>query len=91
MVFVRTTRSSPREYEKTLYTGQDITESPDNYVILTNPQRSVGVLGEQASEFAQYSAQLADIKQLMDRTMEVQGRLERELGDIARLQEVFSL
>ena len=89
-VMVRTTRSSTREFEKTLYTGQDLSENTDNYVILTNPQRSVGVIGEQASEFGQYTAQLAEIKATMDRTMEVQGRLERELGDVARLEEVFA-
>lgn len=88
---VRTTRASGREFEKTVYTGQDLTEGTDNYVIINNPQRSVGVLGEQAGDFAQYSAQIAEIKQLMDRTIEVQGRLERELGDVARLEEVFSL
>ena len=89
-VMARTTRTSSHEVEKVVYAGQDLSETPDNYVIILDPQRSVGVLGEQANEFAQYSALISEIKQLMDRTIEVQGRLERELGDIARLEEVMA-
>jgi len=91
VAMVRTRLQGAQEYEKTLYTGQDLNEDTDTYVMLVHPERSVGVLGQQANEFAEYNALISEIKQLMDRTIEVQGRLERNLGDIARLEEVFTI
>lgn len=87
-VMVSTTPTG-RTFEKTIYTGaedQNLTASPDNFVILTHTIRSVGVLGQPASAFAEYQRDLMQIKQLMDQTVEVQGRLETELGNIARLE-----
>jgi hypothetical protein len=96
LVKVRSTPTSPQEFDKTLYDGTPemaalMAETPDNYVALVHPERSMGVLGQQASLFAQYAADLNEIKTLLDRTVEVQGRLEQDLGKIARLEEVFEL
>ena len=81
-----------RQFEKTRFTGedQDITENPSQYVVLVDTASSIGILGRQASAFAEYRALLVDIKRLMDATVEVQGRLTRELGDIAKLEEVIA-
>lgn len=76
---------------KTLYAGQDLKVDPGQYVVLTDTPKSVGVLGQQASVFAEYQRDLIALRQLADSTLEVQGRLERELGEIARLREVLSL
>jgi hypothetical protein len=91
---VRAQIRSNQEFEKTLFLAteeQNLAETPDQYVILVHPERSMGVLGQQVSEFAQYSADLTELKTLVDGTMEIQGRLETELGEIARLEEVFEL
>jgi hypothetical protein len=81
-----------RTFEKTLFRGQeDLLENPSEYVILTHTQRSVGVLGQSASLFAEYQRDLLSIKQLMNSTMEVQGRLEQGLGRIKSLEEQFTL
>jgi hypothetical protein len=84
------TRPGGQPAERTRYTGQPLTENPENYVMLVDTQRSIGVLGRQAGPFAEYQRDLLVINQLMEKTMEVQGRLETELGNIARLEEQFS-
>ncbi len=89
-VMVKPTRKSRRAVEKTLYTGQDLSESPENFVILTHTPRSVGVLGEQATEFAVYQRDVLRLKKLVDEAIEMQGNLERELGEIAKLEEIFA-
>ncbi len=76
--------------ERTRYTGQPLTESPEDYVILVDTPRSIAILGTQAAAFAEYQRDLLQIKQLMDKTVETQGRLETALGDIARLEERFA-
>jgi len=84
-VKVRSARRSSREFEKTVFDGtQEFTpETADSFVILVEPSRSGGVLGEGASEFAQYLADIQAIKGLMERTVEIQGRLDQALGAIA--------
>ena len=42
---VRVTRGS-KPFEKELYVGQDLRQNASNYVILTNPEQSAGVLGQ---------------------------------------------
>jgi hypothetical protein len=76
--------------ERTRYTGQPLTENPENYVLLVETARSIGVLGQQAGPFAEYQRDIMAIKQLMDKLVEVQGRLETELGNIAHLEETFA-
>ncbi len=95
LMMVRSSLTTTHEFEKTLFLGQEdaqsaFFESPDNFVILVHPERSQGVLGEQASLFANYVGSLSETKGLLDRTVELQGRLETDLGQIARLEEVMA-
>jgi hypothetical protein len=71
--------------EKTIYAGQSLESNPEQYVILIDGASSVAVLGQQAGAFAEYRRALLDLKQLLDKTTELQGRLENELGQIAAL------
>jgi hypothetical protein len=84
---VRASRSSRRLVEKTIYMGQDLSDNPSQYVILTDGARSRAVLGEPATAFLQFNQQLLRLKVLMDHTVEIQGRLEQGLGAVARLAE----
>lgn len=91
-VQVTTSPGAPNSYEKEIYVGQDLSSGDaSDYVMLVNTQRSVGVLGQQASVFAEYNRKLIELSQLMARTVEIQGSLENELGKIASLTEVFAL
>jgi hypothetical protein len=80
-----------RTFKKKVYTGGDLSKNPSDVVLLTDARRSLGVLGNRASEFATYQRHLLELKQLMDKVVEAQGRLERELGEVASLKEVFAL
>lgn len=88
-VVIKPTKTSRRGAEKQLYTGQEIGEEAE-YVILINNQQSMGVLGEQASLFADYVHQLGQLNTEIQAAMEVQGRLETELGQIASNEELFT-
>lgn len=87
---VRTSRGS-RAFEKELYIGQDLQRNPSNYVILTNPEQSQGVLGRRQNAFARYRKELAALSALMGSTLESQGLLEKGLGQVAGLQELSTL
>ncbi|MBO6938007.1 MAG: hypothetical protein JJ863_23760 [Deltaproteobacteria bacterium] len=89
-VQVRARRTARQHVEKTLYTGQDLSEEPEQYVILINNQQSMGVLGEQASLFADYVHQLGQLNTEIQAAVEVQGRLETSLGQIASNEELFT-
>ncbi|MFW6050341.1 MAG: hypothetical protein ACODAU_04160 [Myxococcota bacterium] len=80
-----------RTFAKKVFTGQSLGDNASDYVIITDTERSVGVLGKRASEFSEYQRDLMDLKEHMEATMETQGRLERELGEVASLEEVFAL
>ena len=86
---VRVTRGS-KPFEKELYLGQDLRQNASNYVILTNPEQSAGVLGQRKNAFASYRQDLAEIARLMDSTLETQGGLEKGLGAVAGLDEIAS-
>jgi hypothetical protein len=86
---VRATRGS-KAFEKELYTGQDLRQNASNYVILTNPEQSEGVLGQRNNAFASYRRDLAEIGRLMEATLETQGTLEKGLGSVAGLNEIAS-
>ncbi len=86
---VRATRAS-KPFEKELYVGQDLRQSASNYVILTNPDQSAGVLGQRKNAFASYRRDLADLARLMDSTLQTQGSLEKGLGAVAGLEEIAS-
>lgn len=84
---VRTTRGG-RPFDKQIYMGQDLRQNASNYVILTNPEQSEGVLGERQNAFAAYRRDLADLSRLMGATLETQGALETGLGAVAGLEEI---
>jgi hypothetical protein len=86
---VRATRGS-KAFEKELYMGQELRQNASNYVILTNPEQSAGVLGQRKNAFASYRRDLADIGRLMEATLETQGTLEKGLGSVAGLEEIAS-
>lgn len=67
-----------------IYTGQPLDDNPSQYVILVDNSH-VEVFGQQLGPFAQYRSSLTELKTLLDKTIEVQGRLENELGQIAAL------
>jgi hypothetical protein len=86
-VKVRATRGG-RPFEKELFRGQDLRTGPSNYVILTNPEQSEGVLGQRRNAFTEYRKELAGLSSLMGEVLEAQGQLEKGLGQIAGLQEL---
>jgi hypothetical protein len=88
MLTVRATKNG-RPAEREIYTGQNIVENPDKYVILTNTATSVGVLGQRAAAFGEYSRDLASIKQTLDTIFEARGRLRAELDRIRSLDQLF--
>jgi hypothetical protein len=86
---VRATRGS-KAFEKELYMGQELRQNASNYVILTNPEQSAGVLGQRKNAFASYRRDLAEIGRLMEATLQTQGGLEKGLGSVAGLKEIAS-
>jgi hypothetical protein len=70
--------------EKQRFTGQkEFGEKPEDYVILINKSLSMGILGQPASLFAEYRRDVAEISTLMNKTVEIQGRLIKTLSDVA--------
>jgi hypothetical protein len=86
---VRVTRGS-KPFDKELYVGQDLRQNASNYVILTNPDQSAGVLGQRKNAFASYRRDLAELSRLMASTLQTQGNLEKGLGSVAGLDEIAS-
>ncbi|HJL16045.1 MAG TPA: hypothetical protein RMH99_10325, partial [Sandaracinaceae bacterium LLY-WYZ-13_1] len=77
-----------REFE--VYAGgeeQEIGENPE-FVMLIDGGTSRGVLAEQTGAFGRFLQHIRQIKQLIDQTVEIQGRLLQALGEVARLEEV---
>ncbi|MDH3201804.1 MAG: hypothetical protein OEM15_12995 [Myxococcales bacterium] len=86
---VRVNRGS-RPFEKQIYVGQDLRQNASNYVILTNPEQSAGVLGQRTNAFSAYRRDLAELSRLMGATLVTQGNLEKGLGAVAGLHEIAS-
>ncbi len=86
---VRATRGG-KPVERELYQGQDLRQNASNYVILTNPDQSQGVLGQRQNAFSAYRKDLTQLARSMDATLETQGGLERGLGSVAGLEEIVS-
>lgn len=84
---VRVNRTS-RPFEKQIYAGQDLRQNASNYVILTNPDQSTGVLGQRTNAFSAYRRDLADLSRLMNSTLQAQGTLEKGLGTVAGYNEI---
>lgn len=75
-------------YPKELYAGQDLSSKASDYVILVDKGRSNEILGAQTSQFQSFARDLMEAKTLADQTVEIQGRLIQELGNIAKLQSL---
>lgn len=86
---VRATRGG-RAVEKQIYAGQDLRNNASNYVIVTNPEQSRGVLGEKQNAFVTFRKELRELSKLMDETLQTQGRLETELGNVASLKALLT-
>jgi hypothetical protein len=86
---VRATRGS-KPFDKDVYQGQDLRKNASQYVILTNPDQSQGVLGRRQNAFSEYRKDLAALSKLMSATLETQGALEKGLGSVAGLEEITS-
>lgn len=77
-----------RAVDKTRYAGQpEITEKPDNFVILIEKGQSMSILGQPANAFREMRAELMDLNAIMSKTLETQGRLLKDLGQIATLSD----
>lgn len=75
-------------YEKTLFAGQDLSSKPSDYVISVDKSRSNEILGGATSHFQTFARDLVEMKTLADQTVEIQGRLTQQLGNIAKLQSL---
>lgn len=75
-------RSGSAAVERTRYTGQDLKSNPENYVVLVDTTRSLGVLGQQAAAFAEFSRDLGALKGAIDRAMQLQTQLTGKLAGI---------
>ena len=75
-------------YEKVAFAGQDLADKPSDYVIMVDKQRSNEILGGATSHFQTFARDLVEAKTLADQTVELQGRLVQQLGNIAKLQSL---
>jgi len=75
-------------YAKEAYAGQDLTAKTSDYVIMVDKGRSNEILGAQTKDFQNYARELMEAKTLADQTVEIQGRLIKELGNLAKLESL---
>jgi hypothetical protein len=66
---------------KEQYSGQDLSAKASDYVIVIDKGKSNEVLGGATSQFQSFARDLMEAKQLADQTLEMQGRLTKQLGD----------
>lgn len=83
MVTVRGT-----SYEKTLYAGQELGSKTSDYVIMIDKGRSNEALGAGTTQFQSFARDLMEAKTLADQTVDLQGRLIKQLGEVAKLQSL---
>lgn len=77
-----------RAVDKTRYAGQpEITEKPDNFVILIEKGQSMSILGQPANAFREIRAEFLELNAIMTKTLETQGRLLKDLGQIATMSD----
>jgi hypothetical protein len=87
-VIMVSSRDGGREVERQLFTGQeDFAEKYEQYVISVDKGRSMGTLGVAANLFGQFRGEVMVTQGIMDKTLEIQGRLLKELGKVAALEE----
>jgi hypothetical protein len=75
-------------YDKTAFAGQDLGTKTSDYVIMIDKGRSNDILGAPTSVFQTYARDLMEAKTLADQTLEIQGRLIQQLGELAKLQSL---
>lgn len=75
-------------YDKTQYAGQDLSTKTSDFVIMIDKGRSNDILGAPTSVFQTYARDLMEAKTLADQTVEIQGRLIQQLGELAKLQSL---
>lgn len=74
--------------ERKVFAGQeDLLKKPGEYVIMLDKFRSKSILGAPTSMFAEFRGNVSDINGIMIKTVELQGRLLKSLGEIAALPE----
>jgi hypothetical protein len=76
--------------DRTIYTGQNLIEEPNKYIILTNTQTSVGVLGQRAGAFAEYRQGLTEMLASLEELGRNKGRLQQALAPVLQLEQVFT-
>jgi hypothetical protein len=89
-VLARGTRTGAgREFA--LWTPEGEISATPEFVIAIDGAGSTGVLAVQTGAFGEFVRQIQELDQLMDETVETQGRLTTALGEIASLPEAFQL
>jgi hypothetical protein len=74
--------------DKNLFSGQDLGAKTSDYVIMVDKGRSGDILGGATNQFQVYARDLMEAKTLADQTIELQGRLVQQLGEIAKLESL---
>jgi hypothetical protein len=91
-IMMVSSRDGGREVERKLFTGQPgFADKSGDYVIMIDKGHSMGTLGVGANLFGAFRGELMDTQGLMDKTLEIQGRLVKELGKVATLPETTFL
>jgi hypothetical protein len=80
------TRTGP--IEKELFVGQDLSAKTSDYVIAVSKARSGDILVGATSQFNSFVRDLIEAKTLADQTVEMQGRLTQQLGQVASLKKL---
>lgn len=75
-------------YDKTAFAGQDLTAKTSDYVIMVDKSRSGDILSAPTNHFQTFARDLGEAKMLADQTVELQGRLIQQLGQLAKLQKL---
>ena len=73
-------------YEKTTFSGQDLSSKTSDYVIMIDKGRSGDILAGATNQFQSFARDLMEAKTLADQTAEMQGRLTQALGNVVKLQ-----
>ncbi|HEX5656382.1 MAG TPA: hypothetical protein VFX59_04270 [Polyangiales bacterium] len=72
--------------EKSLFAGQDLSSKTSDFVISVDKARSGDILGGATSQFSNFVRDLIEAKTLADQTVEIQGKLTQQLGQVASLK-----
>jgi hypothetical protein len=75
-------------HEKKPWAGEDLSSKTSDYVIMIDKGRSGEVLGGATSHFQSFARDLMEAKTLADQTVEIQGRLTQQLGNVAKLSSL---